>query len=227
VISTGDIGRDGAIIEPAGWDFDNYNRNPVVLWMHDDDVMPFAKTVDLMATAKELVARAEFDMEDPLGAIAFRKISNGFVNSTSVRWLPKKTEVRTEGEGDDKRDILVFLEQELLEWSFVTIPADPSAMIVRADGAPFSAADYREPTIDLNMAWLGNLSPADFQEQAERLYKPPNGHKPAADIKALEKLLVRHFERRSERPDAEEMLVSSLSKITGKSPERIRQEIAK
>jgi hypothetical protein len=180
-----------------------------------------------MATDKELVARAEFDMEDPLGAIAFRKISNGFVNSTSVRWLPKKTEVRTEGEGDDKRDILVFLEQELLEWSFVTIPADPSAMIVRADGAPFSAADYREPTIDLNMAWLGELSPADFQEQAERLYKPPNGHKPAVDIKALEKLLVRHFERRAERPDVEEMIVSSLSKMTGKSVERVRQEMAK
>ena len=227
VISTGDVARDGAIIESAGWDFDNYNRNPVVLWMHDDGAMPFARTVDLMATEKELIARAEFDMEDPLGAIAFRKISNGFVNSTSVRWLPKKTEIRTEGEGDDKHDILVFLEQELLEWSFVTIPADPSALIVRADGAPFAVADYRKPTIDLNMDWLGKLSPADFQEQAERLYKPTNGHKPAADIKALEKLLVRHFERRSERPDVEEMIVASLSKATGKSPERIRQEMAK
>ncbi len=56
---------------------------------------------------------------------------------------------------------------------------------------------------------------------------------PDADFAALEKRLVRHFERRAERserrskrPDAEEMLVSSLSKITGKSPERIRQEIA-
>ncbi len=234
VISTGDVARDGAIIESAGWDFDNYNKNPVVLWMHDDGAMPFARTVDLMATDKELIARAEFDMEDPLGAIAFRKISNGFVNSTSVRWLPKKTEVRTEGEGDDKHDILVFLEQELLEWSFVTIPADPSALIVRADGGAFSVADYRKPRLDLNLDWLSDLSPANFQEQAERLYKPTNGHKSPTDIKTLEKLLVRHLERRAERsdrrskrPDAEEMLVASLSKITGKSPERIRQEIAK
>lgn len=237
VISTGDVARDGAIIEAGGWDFSNYNKNPVVLWMHDDGAMPFARTVDLMATDKELIARAEFDMEDPLGAIAFRKISNGFVNSTSVRWLPKKTEIRTEGEGDDKHDILVFLEQELLEWSFVTIPADPSALIVRADGAPFSVADYREPTIDLNLGWLRELDSLAEQAVNQGPPTPELGQDPfipdypdtltahrQADI--LEKLLVSHFERRSERPDAEEMLVSSLSKITGKSPERIRQEIA-
>jgi len=242
VISTGDVARDGAIIESAGWDFDNYNKNPVVLWMHDDGAMPFARTVDLMATEKELIARAEFDMEDPLGAIAFRKISNGFVNSTSVRWLPKKTEVRIEGEDKDQRDILVFLEQELLEWSFVTIPADPSALIVRADGAPFSVTDYLEPTrrININLDFsglIGGDAAAFAEELGNRIaggrlqlgngtYTPidkANGHQ---DFAKLEKLLERHFERRSERPDVEEMIVASLSKATGKSPERIRQEMA-
>ncbi len=227
VISTGDVARDGAIIDPAGWDFSDYNRNPVVLWMHDDGAMPFARTVDLMATEKELIATAEFDVEDPMGETVFRKIKAGYINATSVRWLPKRTEVRIEGEDKDQREVLVFLEQELLEWSYVTVASDPKALIIRADGAPFAVADYRKPTIDLNMAWLSNLSPTDFQEQAERLYKPMNGHTPAPDFARLERLLVQHFERRSERPDAEEMLVSSLSKITGKSPERIRQEIAK
>lgn len=145
VISTGDIARDGAIIEPKGWEFDNYDRNPVVLWMHDADAMPFARTVEHIASDKELIAKAEFDLEDPRGASVFRKIQNGYINATSVRWLPKETEVRKVGEGKEARDVLVFLRQELLEWSFVTVPADPAALIVRADGEALSLVDYLPP----------------------------------------------------------------------------------
>lgn len=165
VISTGDVARDGAIIDPEGWDFSNYDRNPVVLWMHDDTSMPFARTVERMATNKELIARAEFDMEDPMGAMMFRKIANGYVNATSVRWLPKKTEWRAKAPAEDSEDkdkeekILWFLEQELLEWSFVTIPADPAALILRADGSPFSIADYVPTTYRPDLAWLRVLGP--------------------------------------------------------------------
>ena len=52
--------------------------------MHNDSAMPFARTVDRIATPNELIATAEFDMEDPMGATVFRKIAAGFVNATSV-----------------------------------------------------------------------------------------------------------------------------------------------
>ena len=143
IITTGNIARDGAIISPNGWDFAHYDRNPVVLWQHDDSAMPVARMVDRTIGDSEIVARIQLDMEDPEGQRLHGKIKRGFVNATSVRWLPKETEVRQMGEGKEKRDVLVFLRQEMLETSFVSIPADPGAMILRADGQPFDIDAFR------------------------------------------------------------------------------------
>ena len=143
IITTGNIARDGAIISPGGWDFAHYDRNPVVLWQHDDSAMPVARMVDRTIGDSEIVARIQLDMEDPEGQRLHGKIKRGFVNATSVRWLPKETEVRQIGEGKEKRDVLVFLRQEMLETSFVSIPADPGAMILRADGQPFDIDAFR------------------------------------------------------------------------------------
>ena len=143
IITTGDLGRDGTIIEPAGWDFANYDRNPVVLWQHDDSAMPIARMVDRTIGASAIVARIALDMDDPEGQRLHSKIKRGFVNATSVRWMPKETEVRQIGEGKEKREVLVFLRQEMLETSFVSIPADPGAMILRANGQPLDIEAFR------------------------------------------------------------------------------------
>jgi len=145
VISTGDVARDGAIIDPLGWDFTNYDRNPVVLWGHDDTVMPIARTVERHAGMDGLIATAEFDREDPGAQRLFGKVQRGFVNTASVRWLPKRTEVKRLADADGhERDVLIFREQELLEWSFITIPADVGALIMRAGVALDVAAFMRE-----------------------------------------------------------------------------------
>jgi len=160
VISTGDVARDGAIIEPAGWDFTFYDQNPVVLWMHNADTPPFARTIEHKTSKSKLSATAQFDLDDPFAITLLRKIDQGYVNATSVRWLPKKTEIRKVGKGKDEREVLVFVEQELLEWSFVTVPADPKALIVRADGQPLSLADYLP-------AGYCTRTPYDAEEQEE------------------------------------------------------------
>ena len=134
IISTGDIARDEAVIDPNGWDFTNYDRNPVVLWGHDDSSMPVARTVAHRLDGSELVADAEIDMDDAAGRNLARKIAKGFVNATSVRWLPKRWEYRKLGAR--QKETLVFLEQELLEWSFVSVPADPKAVVVRSLRVP-------------------------------------------------------------------------------------------
>lgn len=145
LISTGNIARDEAIIDQSGWDFSNYDRNPVVLFGHDDTAMPVARTVERYVTADGLVGTAEFDEADAVAMRLFGKIERGYMNAASVRWLPKRTETKTlTGEDGRARSVLIFREQELLEWSFVTIPADPSALIMRADGSPL---DVRTLTI--------------------------------------------------------------------------------
>jgi len=158
IISTGDIARDGAIIDPEGWDFDDYARNPVVLYGHDDGsggmfaggsgALPVARTVDgPTASDNEIRATAEFDREDDMAMRLLGKIRRGFINATSVRWLPIRTEWVDKGdserhEGEDK--VLVFREQKLLEWSFVPIPADPGAVILRSDGNALDLDSFKD-----------------------------------------------------------------------------------
>lgn len=136
VISTGNVARDGAIIETSGWELDNYLRNPAVLLQHNDFGLPIGRTTEIHVDGDQLVATAQIDTEDERGAELLSKIRRGFIWSTSVRWNPFETEWR-EVRGEDSEEppvkTLVFLRQELLEWSFVTVPADPGATIVRAD----------------------------------------------------------------------------------------------
>lgn len=146
VVSTGDVARDGMIIEQSGWRFDAYDRNPVVLWGHDDSQMPVARSVvaERVVTTNELIETHEFDAEDTRAMELFRKVVRGFVNATSVRWNPLSWEFRKiAGE-----EVLVFTGQELLESSYVAIPADPGALVVRAGASePIDPDQFRsEPS---------------------------------------------------------------------------------
>ena len=166
VISTGDVARDGAIIEPSGWDLRNYMRNPVVLYAHDDSAggwvgvtagtraaLPVAKATDVGLNNGNLEAEAQFDMDDEFAVRLLGKIRGGFINATSVRWRPltaPKREVREVVDDDGvtrEREVWVFSRNELLEYSYVPIPADPGAVIQRAAGGAvdFSALAGAEP----------------------------------------------------------------------------------
>lgn len=133
VASTGDVARDHAIIEVAGWELDQYMKNPVVLWAHNDYEVPIARAIDATkdTDADELRIKVEFDVEDPESARIFGKVVRGFVNAVSVRWIPFETETR---EIDDYGQVLVFVRQELLELSFCSVPADPGALVMRSEG---------------------------------------------------------------------------------------------
>ncbi len=246
VISTGNIARDGAGIDPKGWDFENFRKNPVVLWQHDDSVMPFARATEVLAHENELVARTRFDMEDPRAQALVRKIAGGFVNATSVRWLPRKTEMRSEGKGKDEKKTLWFIDQELLEYSFVSIPADPGAMIMRADGGAFNVNEYdssdsyvapqplygpfKSGTSQLADDLWRSLGVANDENKElrstiadlEDRLRERNGTPDNKDRAA--KMLAGYLAR--ERPDISELITTALSRVTGKTPERIRQEMA-
>lgn len=132
VISTADVARDGAVIEPRGWRFEHYDRNPVVLWNHDTAQLPIARAVpgERMVTDREVIDVHEF-ARHPQAELIWELVAEGFVHATSVRWLPGDTEIRTVG----GEAVLVFTRgHELLEVSYVTVPADPGALVVRADG---------------------------------------------------------------------------------------------
>jgi phage head maturation protease len=143
VVSTGGLARDDAVIEPSGWVLDNYRNNSVILWNHDPNGVPFAKTVDIYATATELVSTSEFDMDDELGVQILSKIRRGFINTASVRFLPLAWEYKRINVAGVPKDILHFTSTELLEISYTTLPSDPNALVVRADGQRFNPQSFR------------------------------------------------------------------------------------
>ena len=156
VISTNDVARDGAEISSAGWTFENFERNPVVLFNHDDgsggmfggggeraSVPVIAKST--RPAVEDNTVRATALAQDVLDAIR-----TGHITSTSVRWLPlehhieKRTIKRHESEAEEAVQVLVFDRSELLEWSPVVIPSDAGAMIGRGNGDPLVLADYMQ-----------------------------------------------------------------------------------
>ena len=128
VLSDESVARDNHIIKTSGWQLDNYRANPVVLLGHDDSTPPIARTVEIGAVGSQLLATAEFPDADvyPLGDTIYRMLKGGFMNAASVGWLP----LEWKAANDRKRPGgLDFSRQELLEWSVVSVPSLPSALV--------------------------------------------------------------------------------------------------
>lgn len=125
LISDATEDRVGDTIDPAGWHLDNYLKNPVVLWGHDKRTPPIGKCTSLRVEPRGLFATVQFATaeEFPLADTVYRLVKGGYLNACSVGFKPVRWEFR-EDDGID------FKEQELLEWSVVTIPANPNAIAV-------------------------------------------------------------------------------------------------
>lgn len=169
VVSTGDVARDGAIIEQSGWSLANYERNPVVLWAHNDRDLPIAKTVRTITGDREMVQIHQFATHRKANEV-FDLVREGFVNATSVRWIPGETEQRKLGTGKEARNVLVFTRgHELLETSYVPIPSDPGAMVVRADGLPLDMSAYEQADVLCAARGCENPSEGALCEECQAL----------------------------------------------------------
>jgi HK97 family phage prohead protease len=128
-ISTASVDRDGDSVAVAGWKLDNYLKNPVVLWSHFAWELPIAKATRVwIEGGATLMAEAEFTPQGlvPLADQVFEMYKTGFLRATSVGFRAIKwnyVDDKDRGYGVD------FIEQELFEFSAVTLPANPEALI--------------------------------------------------------------------------------------------------
>ena len=124
VISTGSVDRDRDVLKVAGWDFENYLKNPVVLWAHSYSMLPVGKTESIVKRATALRATAEFAPEElnPFAEFVFRMIDGGYLHACSVGFRPLKWVFVEDRRGYD------IIEMELLEYSIVPVPANPDAL---------------------------------------------------------------------------------------------------
>lgn len=153
-ISTAAIDRDGDSIDPQGWQLDNYERSPVVLWAHDYTTPPIGRASNLWTDAKGLHATVEFP---PRGIHALADqvhdlVKAGFLNATSVGFIPRESRPSKTGQ--------TITRAELLEFSIVSIPSNPQALVLQRSYDRAAVAKWldQDDTVDL-AAIFGSSDP--------------------------------------------------------------------
>jgi len=118
VISTADVDRDGESIDQNGWDLSFYLLNPVVLWAHDYSSLPIGVTEGIAVKDGKLVATGKFAPEsaNPFAQQVRRLYDLKIVRATSVGFIVLDMNGR------------VIMKAQLLEFSFVPVPANPYAL---------------------------------------------------------------------------------------------------
>ena len=140
--------RIGDVITAAGWDLENFKKNPIALFNHRSDA-PIGKWAGLRVDKGALRGKLQLAPQgtsariDEIRALVdadiLRAVSVGFRSLASE---PRKIDGRYVGE--------IFTKQELLETSLVSVPANPNALAI-AKGLGISSA-----TIDLVFAGHGD-----------------------------------------------------------------------
>lgn len=172
-VSTYEWDRTNEKFSPGAWDLTNYKKNPVVLWGHDGSKPPIGRAIDIKEDANGLVAVAEFDTASERGAEIFGLYERGFLNAFSVGFIPKN-HVMEPIEGQATKGV-VWTDAELLEFSAVSIPANPGAIISR-DVAELAIKCLGDASVTKGidgatfMVSVPELAPAE-KEPEERLAK--------------------------------------------------------
>ena len=143
-ISTGVVDRALDVVDQSGWDLAGYRRNPVVLLQHNSWDFPIGKCVDIGLEGGDLRATVEFvpaDMPSGIGELAettLRMCKLGFMSATSVGFQPIDWDVTTDPArgAEDWLPGFDFRKQDLTEFSIVTVPCNPEAVIDDAHREP-------------------------------------------------------------------------------------------
>ena len=142
VMSTGVLARDGHILVPEGAELGAYRLNPIILWQHDPKT-PIGAASELTIRDNEITARVRFA---PTGISAKADeirglVKAGIINAVSVGFDP------IEGEPLDPkrpRGGQRFSKWQLLECSFVSVPADTGAVV--------TAREHQETDMEVTTA---------------------------------------------------------------------------
>lgn len=132
ILSTDSPDRHGDIIDQESWVLDNFLKAPRLLLQHNSHQFPIGKWEKLWieqdGDVKMLVGRAKFAYKEyDQAKTAFDLVAGGFLNTVSVgfRW--------GRYEEDPETGIITFFDNELLECSLVSIPANPDALLKSND----------------------------------------------------------------------------------------------
>jgi len=132
VMSDDTVDRMGDVIDPKGWKLHNFtaDRNPIALFNHDkDQIIGNWRNVRVVRNRLlgklELAAAGTSQLVDTVRAL----VKQGVLRAVSVGFQARKREP-LDDDADEFWGPFRFLEQELLECSLVSVPANPNALAI-------------------------------------------------------------------------------------------------
>jgi len=140
--STPDVDRYGDIVE-APWRLEHFRSNPVIPWGHNYEQPPVGRAVAVEIKDGQLEAEIEWDdgPHNPLGQLVAAQCAKGMLSTVSVGFCPGESVHRASLPKEDPKHGqrgMVHRDNELLEISAVTIPANPKALAQRGLEVPES-----------------------------------------------------------------------------------------
>jgi HK97 family phage prohead protease len=118
IASTSSVDRQGDSIDQNGWELENFQKNPVILFAHNYSELPIAKAVEVIKGESTLTIRIKFASEEanPKAQQVKNLVDEGILNTTSVGFIQKE------------RNGNIITKAELLEVSIVPVPANAEAL---------------------------------------------------------------------------------------------------
>lgn len=118
--STAAVDRVGEVVE-QNWNLENYKKNPVILYGHDQTGLPIGKAVNVAVENGALTFDVKFVPAEvyPFAGTVEAMYRDGFLNAVSVGFIPTDIDGNT------------IKSAELLELSAVPVPANHEALMQR------------------------------------------------------------------------------------------------
>jgi HK97 family phage prohead protease len=145
ILNSEEINSKGFRIKTSGIDFEDFRKNPVMLWNHSiNDVrrLPIGKWDNIRVEGNLLLGDAVFDEGDVFAVEIERKVKEGFIKACSITVMyPKDAKLEDETS--------VYINRcRLIEASLVDVPSNPEALIISASKVNYVGT---EPDMSLEM----------------------------------------------------------------------------
>lgn len=165
------VNRYGFSLNKKRWKIDNFNANPVILWMHNDMMPPIGRGRSSM-DGSGLRTSITFDRSDPFAVQIENKYRGGFLNAVSVGF----DFVDSDGRPIERwwsltpEQITNEAYYDLAEVSAVPVPADPGALIRQRHALAYDFGLYAPETEELSREILEERVTLNRQGVKPELY---------------------------------------------------------
>lgn len=166
IFSTPSEDRDGDIVK-QNFDLRAFRKNPVFLDSHRYDSIEhiIGRIPDIKVVNGQLKGQVQFNLDNPKGRLAAKMADQGFLNATSIGFIPK--------EFDDQGNIE---RSEIIEISAVGVPSNSEALfnndVDKSKSFEYKTEDGKELKIkiegeDIEVEEIKEEEPEDVEEEKD------------------------------------------------------------